>query len=67
MLNTLGSRYTDCPYNQTPKTVTRYRDWFLVDRPGYTDYHKQPVRITRSNSLDEPIHKRTQVPQDKGY
>ena len=26
MFNTLGSRYTDSPYNETPKTMIRYTD-----------------------------------------
>ena len=61
-IDTLGSRYTDCPYNQTPKTMSCYTDWFLTDWPGYTDWLFMAVCITRSICLDGPIPQSTPVP-----
>ena len=59
--NTLGSRYTDCPYNETPKSVMRYTDWFLTDWAGYTDSLSAAVRITRSGVPDGPKPQRNQA------
>ena len=57
---TLGSRYTDSPYSQTPKSLTHYTDW-----PGDKDWRFWAVRITRPECLNGSIPIRTGLPREK--
>jgi len=67
LLYMLGSRYTDSPYNETLKSLTRYTDWYLSDWPGYMDLLFLSVHITRSKRLDWPSSTRIWDPTEWVY